>query len=204
MRRAVVYVDGSTVTDSTSAKEALGWGVVASHDDGLHERFGGVHHVRRGPLTGCHEHVAFFEAVRYALDQGLALGAVTFLCDDAMFGYAQVALHPGNFRTTQAQAVRERVKLVADRLYDNGLAERVLHVLEHGLVHKLKGHSLMVHQERADYLAKWGARQRLANTESAESPMPFERWLSEGMCTYDESAQAVVPWTPPFVVPKAT
>ena len=194
----MIHVDGSTVFVPQSQSEGIGWAVVACHEDKLEERYGGVPHLRRGPLTGCHEQIAFIEGVLYAHAAGFAPQDVTILCDDDLFGYAQQWLHPENYLTTRADQVRERLDRVAVQLYQVGTVELVLDYFEAATIHKLKGHSLDVYQERADYLAKCAAKAACAL--DMKEPRAYEDWLATGIASYDYVNEVALTWHAPFVV----
>lgn len=196
----VIHVDGSNVFVSKSDVEAIGWAVIACHDDELHERYGAVPHKRRGPLTGCHEQVAFVEAVKYAHEHGFAFENTTILCDDDIMGYAQTSLHEGNYKSTEASAVRARIARVVSQLYPVETVHLVLEAVEKATIHKLKGHSRMVYQERADYLAKHAARTLC---ELPTEPMlDYDAWLDAGIRFYDHEKAEYQTWKAPFMDPE--
>lgn len=193
----VIHVDGSNVFAPNSDLEAIGWAVIACHDDELNERHGAVLHKRRGPLTGYHEQVAFVEAVKYASENGFAFENTTILCDDQIMGYAQTALHQGNCRATEAAAVRARIARVVAELYPVGTVHMVLEAVEKATIHKLKGHSRMIYQERADYLAKHAART--VCELPTEPLLDYDAWLDTGIRFYDHEKAEYQTWKAPFV-----
>lgn len=199
--RIVIHVDGSNVITPKSNVEGIGWAVIACHNDQLIETNGGVIHSRRGPLTGWHEQVAFIEGVLYAKNNGFNFKHLTILCDDDLFGYAQSWLHMDNFNQRRAQAVNERLERVAALLYpatSSDVIKLVHHAFKHATIHKLKGHSQMVYQERADYLAKFGARKVCGLEKNL--PLSFEDWLIAGIPYFDREEKCSKTWYAPFVM----
>lgn len=192
----VIHVDGSSVS-APGNTHAIGWAVIACHDDQLHERHGGLRYDPRGALKGAHEHVAFIEAVKYVSEKGFDFKNTTILCDDMLMGYAQSALHRDNFRGTEAAAVRARIAVVVSQLHSPETAQLVLDAIEHSTIHKLKGHSRMVYQERADYLAKEGARA--ACGIESDPLMGYEAWLQKGIRFFDPEKDSYDLWKAPFV-----
>lgn len=198
-RKLILHVDGSNVYVPKTTRQGIGWAVIACHDDELHEIHGGYEHHRNGPLTGCHEQIAFIEGVNYAYAKGFDFRDMTILCDDMLLGYAQTSLHPDNFSVLRADAVRARLAHVTSLLYDTQTVQRVLDAIEQASIHKLKGHNLDVYQERADYLAKAGARKVCGL--SGETPLSYEAWLVEGIHTFDHKDMKATVWHAPFVKP---
>jgi ribonuclease HI len=178
-----LHVDGSQVRESGGVSQATGWAFVACHDGEYHERSGAILEGRRGKLVGYHEQLAVVHGLLYAHSQGIAFEDVTLYSDDIDCGYAPTFLFPGNFRVTHADRVRERLSWVVKHCFEPHVTNLVLDAYSKAIVHKVKGHSFSVYQERADYLAKTAAWAACKGTVT--EPVPYDDWLSRGFKFFD-------------------
>lgn len=197
--KLVLHVDGSRVLPPSREFQSFGWGLVAIHDDTHHEKFGNVRGKKQSILNGHHEHIAFVEGVRYAVEKGFAFKDVTIACDDDIFGYSAFCLHEGNFGQVGAEKIKNRLKRVVDLCYSPPVYDQVMAAFLECRVIKLKGHRNDVYQERADYLAKFAA---YVPVEPHRAPLiPYEDWLGQGFVCYSKGEVEPVRsiWYPPFV-----
>jgi hypothetical protein len=198
MNHLVMHIDGSGIHKGKSL--VFGCGIVAHHD-GVEVD---VHRAIAVPkkLDGFHEMAAFVEAVLYAKAIGFAAEQVTVYTDDQAVGYANGSLHPGNYNMVRAEALRTRLRLLTNLLYDDEVYETALYFLQHANILKVKSHCFLVYQERAHYLAFECARHTASGTSG--QPLPYESWLQRGLSYYISPAEPQQIWFAPFVAPLAT
>lgn len=192
-----MHVDGSAVMGPNKANRAfvLGFAVVANLN-GTEIEHTGAYQVPFG-IKGDHETVAVVEGVLLAAANGVLPEHTVIHTDDEGLGNAQLYLHPGNF-SGRADGLRERIRRVCTTLYPEGTDMLVLEYLLGARLHKLKGHTQQVYQERADYLAKQHAWNLLKSKH--EPVLSYDIWLSKGMLVY-ESPEEASRWYAPFVKP---
>lgn len=194
----VVYIDGSrrtvprgTFSEHPMYSDVLGWGMVVLRDDTMVELSGAIPVPRKA--EGEHEMLAFVEAVRYIRNTGVPFNSVSIFTDDLNIAYAAQALHPDNFRQTEAGKIRRSVALVCSLVGDADLEAAVLECLMNSRFIKLKAHRFTVYNNRVDYLA---AQASLRLTGVPAPVKSYEKWLSRGFQYYtEEGAQR---WHAPF------
>ena len=198
-RNLVLYADGSRVLASNRKRQAVGWAFVACHDGHYEERHGAIAEGKHGVLGGYCEQIAATHALLYAKEQGFAFEDVTLMTDDATVGYAPTALAPENFRVIEATRIHERLGVVAQKCFTPDVIEVVMQGLLCSRVHKVKGHSFLVYQERVDYLARTAAWAACHETEAA--PLSYDDWMEQGIPYYDWRADVKTTWHAPFSKP---
>lgn len=199
-KRLVLHVDGSRAHTEGRHLLALGWGLVALHDDQHHERQGNLVYTRDDPFTGYHEHLAVVQGILYAHELGIEFSNVTLFTDDQVFGYAQQRLHPENYRQAAGHALRTRLRTLVNRLFPPEVFDLVLKALNEMLIVWVKGHQNHVYQERVDYLARTTARRCLGLEESPH--LLYDEWLARGFVNYrfvENGAPERTVFFPPFV-----
>lgn len=188
---AVMYVDGSCFKGKPTEKFVNGYGVVLLVDDKHYELSEGALVTQN--QVNQHEEYSFLFGLNLAASLGVDLTKLTVFCDDQSLGAANTWLHPGNY-SSKGDLVRKQVQTL--RRATDEQRSRMLWFLEHGLVHKLKGHSLDVYQERVDYLAKHAAYRAMGKDEPLK---PYDEWLSSGFRVFDCTVNRYVTYYPPFV-----
>lgn len=186
---ATIYVDGSSL--KVSRRESrLGWGVVVVDEGTVTEHCGSV--IVKQQFTAYHEVIAIIEAIKIAVALKIEPSSGSFITDDEVFGYAPFALHPENHAVRKRDAIEEKVHLATKKVCCRPALERVvLEYLRDSRIEKVKGHSGIIYNERADYLAKFGSRA------TGGPPAPFEHWFVHGIIRYASDGRAYV-WKPPF------
>lgn len=186
MASLILYIDGSECCRK-NRRSRIGWGMVALHDGQMVERAGNYGVAR--DMTGYHELVALFEAVRYAHMAGFAPADVAFYTDDETVGYAGARFHPENYLPCLADATMTRLQWVADKLFSQDDLELSMQYLMRSRFHKLKGHRFCVYNNRVDYLARTIAKNM--------PMMDYGEWLATGIVYYTAPNVSEV-WYPPF------
>lgn len=196
MASMLLHIDGSSVKSRAGQRRfVLGWGLVA-HFAGTQAEAQGAVEVSQS-FCGYHEMLAFVEGVLFAHARGYAPQDVAIYTDDEGIGYANWALHPGNYQGARADALGERLRRLTTALYSEATHALVLAYLREARIHKLRGHKFLIDQERADYLARQCAWRTLDGT--AQSPLTFEQWLAAGLEYYERGADTPKTWYAPFV-----
>ena len=182
MASCIIHIDGSFYPHtSEKSHAALGWGILAEHDDQTHEACGG-HRVRRNQgLNGAHEDVALLYALQYMRERGFPPQKTSIYCDDELMGHAPTYLAKENFRAHMTEQVERRVKRAAQFIGHDTLVPQIMEELHSVRMHKVKGHQGHVYQERVNYLAKWSAHQAVGESTTQ---LPFEDWLKKGLVIY--------------------
>ena len=194
-KSTIIYVDGSHVRLNTSLEGVLGWGLIALHDDTLHEESGSLVIHRKQNLRGEHETLAMLHALRYIIENKIPANEVSIYCDDAILGHAPTFLYPGNYMGHKADLVINRLALIAKHTgYEESLPE-MMALLSEVRVIKLKGHQQHVYQERVDYLAN--TRANIAAGDD-QVELNFDDWLKKGILIYSSPDKARR-WVAPFV-----
>jgi ribonuclease HI len=186
-----MFIDGSAVGKGSKNQWVLGWGIVVNH--GSAERQGAVW--TTPSLKGQHEFLSFVEACIYAQSQGYEPSQVCIYTDDQLLGESNFSFHEGNHRGFIKDQIVERMRSITAELYCEQTFNLVLGYLKNSQIHKVKGHSSMVSQERADYLARHSANQLSGRT--AEPLQSFPQWLEAGILYYG-IGQVVKRWYAPF------
>ncbi len=191
-----LHIDGSSVRAKSGARRwALGWALVVSHGEFEAEVEGATQVPQE--LNGYHEMVAFVEAALYASARGVEPENLVVYTDDENIGYANGYLHPDNYAGARSFALNERLDKLCSKLYCEATRDLVLRYLRGARIHKLKGHSFLVYQERADYLARQCAWRLMEGT-----PLPslsFMDWLAKGLPYYTRDSVDPKTWHAPFV-----
>lgn len=196
MAKMVLHIDGSAVKQSRKTW-FLGWALVAQEQD-HHIECAGVRTVA-ADSCGLHEILAFVEAVTFVSGRGIAFEDVALYTDDERIGYAPFHLHPENYCGHPAQALRE---LLARAVSICGLPPAMADTSERFLraarIHKVKGHSRLVYQERADHLARAAARSM---TDTPYASSTIMEWLQRGVMFYSSKFETAQFWHPAFCKP---
>lgn len=204
-----MHVDGSYLTTKMPAPQSglvggrqkltrsLGWAVVGCFDNRLLENAGGFIEPEGVQAAGYHEHIAFIEGVKFANRLGVPFEKVSLICDDDIFGYGPTWLHEGNLFGARRDQLLERLSFVIDTFFEPPTQNLVMQAFDRARIVKIKGHMLHVHQERADYLAKYQARA-VCGMESEPSES-FEKWLERGFKVYDRDNDQYIVQHAPFV-----
>lgn len=187
MASLILYIDGSDNESGRKKHRDIGWALVALHEGQMVERAGA--YCLPGKMAGCHELVAFFEAMRYAKQAGFAPEEVAVYTDDAIIGYAGAWFHPENYAVSRAENTITRLKSVSDALFTEEDLELSLSYLKKARFHKLKSHRFCVYNNRVDYLARALARNAPI--------MSYCEWLKSGI-TYYTAPNVSQVWHPPF------
>jgi hypothetical protein len=127
------------------------------------------------------------EGVLLAHARGYLPEDVVINTDCDVLGNANLWLHPGNYMGLRAEQVRGRLRTVTNALYSEATYQLALYFLQHARINKLKGHSFLVDQERADYLARQRAWQALDG--SSEPALPYSEWLTRGFEYYTRDSE---------------
>lgn len=198
MAKVVVYIDGSCVKKAARTY-CLGWASVINAHDTLIE-FAGARMANKSS-AGLHEIVAFVEAVLYLHSHGYNFSDVALYTDDQTIGYSGFWLHPENYVGHKADNVRMYLTAAVELLNcPDQVVETCLEFLRQARVHKVKGHSRQVYQERADYLAR-SAANNLA--EKPTSVLSFLDWLKNGVPYYSGgTSNSPQWWHAPFCKPE--
>lgn len=189
MAHCIIHVDGSFYPDPLKKTQAaIGWGVVAEHDDRTHEACGGYSVSRNQGLNGAHEDIALLYALQYMRNHGFSPKDTSIYCDDDLMGHAPTYLAKENYRAYLAEQIERRVTRAAEFIGQEKLVPLIMDELHNVRMHKVKGHQGHVYQERVDYLAKWSAHTAVGQTAPQ---LAFEEWLIKGLVIYmpPEAAQ---------------
>lgn len=199
MAKMVMHIDGSAVKHK-GRTWFLGWSLVIQEQD-AHVECAGVRTVTQASC-GLHEVVAFVEAVAFVHGRGMPFEEVALYTDDEKIGYAPFHLHPDNFSGHHAQNLN---RLLHRAVQICGMPVSMVNVCEEFLtkarVHKVKGHSRLVYQERADHLARAAAR---AMTDTPFESLSFAEWLQKGVMFYTSNEATAQFWHPAFCKPQAS
>lgn len=199
MAKMVIHIDGSAVKQS-GRTWFLGWSLVAQEQD-AHIECSGVRAVKQDSC-GLHEVVAFVEAVAFVHGRGMPFEEVALYTDDEKVGYAPFHLHPDNFSGYHAQNLRGIIQRAVEVC---GMSVSMVNTCEEFLtkarVHKVKGHSRLVYQERADHLARSAAR---AMTDTPYASTSFAEWLQKGVMFYTSNEATAQFWHAAFCKPLAS
>lgn len=188
-----IYMDGGArEAPGTEKNFDLSWGIVALYED-FHVESSGAAMGAPRRFGGLHEEMALAQAARMARFLGFSPERTSFFTDDLNACHAGVWLHPQNYRQTQAEATRERYKTLCDQFYDRELYDWIMECLTVSRFTKIKGHSRVVYNSRADYLASV-AREPGARSE------PYDDWLHAGL-SESSGPDSISPWQPPFTSP---
>lgn len=197
MAKVVAYIDGSCVKKGPRSY-SLGWACVLNVHDSLIEVSG----ARMGNKLTCglHEIASFIEAVLYLHSHGYSFSDVALYTDDQIIGYYGHGLHPENYAGDKAEHLTSKLATTVEFLNCPAhVVDLCLDFLRQARVHKVKGHSRQVYQERADYLAR-SAANNLA--EKSASVLSFMDWLTVGVPYYNGStSNSPQWWHPPFCKP---
>lgn len=180
MRSIVMYTDGGCgqIEGSRGKRHRIwSWGIVALHDDTHVE----LHGARRVPVgvdgRTEHELVAFIEAVLYAQSHGFSPECSSYYTDDEFVGYCAFrASSSSSIRSCQRQAVLERINDVCLRWYDIKTFYYLLETFDKSRITKVKGHSTIVNNLRADYLATWA--RLIEGPTSTKRFLSYDEWLN--------------------------
>lgn len=194
----ILHTDGSSVRTKTGARKfALGYALVVNHDGEEFEQAGALEVPQH--LTGMHEAYAGIEGLLLAHRRGVSPEDVVLHTDDELLGHAPLFLHLPNGYGQRAHNLEVRVRTLCNALFQKTDAEVVLEYLRRARCHKLKGHDLLVYQERTDYLAREAA-WRVLEPSRAE-PLDYDSWLARGMLVYTAPSVAQK-WYAPFAGPQ--
>ena len=194
-----MYVDGSRVLAKDRSAQGTGWAVVACYDDRLIEESGSYRHGRQNSVTGYHEHIAFVQGVLLAHRLGVPFENLSLVCDDDVFGYAVTALHPENYLPGRRESLLARLAHTVRSCFEPSAFELTMRAFSCARILKVEGHQRHVYQERADYLARFQARQACG----VEQPdmLDYDQWLLQGLEYYEHHDEPPVTWYAPFVAP---
>lgn len=203
MGNLLLHVDGSCVVAPGRSRQSFGWSVVALHDDKQIERFGHIITPKQTPLSGRHEHIAFIHGVLYANELGIPWKNVTIICDDELFGAGPNYLNPDNHQVVRSEQLLESLSIVSQHCFDDQARSLTIEAMQQARIVKVKGHCKHVYQERADYLAKFGAHEGLSkNSGVNKGPLEMNCWLKRGIEHYKIENGAYIKkiWHAPFVL----
>lgn len=203
MGNLILHVDGSRVISGDRKEQSFGWAVIALHNDKQLERSGRIIDGKISPLSSYYENIAFLNGVLLAHELKAPWEKVSIFCDDMVFGAAPNDLHPQNYRHTNAERIHHAIDVVVEHAFmgDQGVKTLTLQAFNQARIVKVKGHQKHVYQERADYLAKFEARQGARLSYADDKPLPIDDWLKNGLPSYfDVDGQCMhQTWHAPFV-----
>jgi ribonuclease HI len=171
---AIIYFDGGSSMKRKGKTIAIAWGIVAHLNGETHEVYGSVTKSRQ-VSTGCHELLALFESVLFAVNRGLSPTDCSFYTDDLMIAHAGFYLHPGNRTIRTSNLIMKHLTYISQEFYPDNpvLLDVVVDFLIKSRFSKVKGHSGIIDNCRADYLVR--------QTRHNGQLVPYQRWL-ESMC----------------------
>lgn len=194
----VMHIDGSrrevprgTFTSHPTWMNALGWGIVALTKDTTIELSGAVPAPTKA--NGCHETLALVEAVRFIKQMQVPWQDVTIFTDDELVAYAAQALHPDNFRQSEAERVLFRLEQACQVAGEDLMADALVCLTTSRFI-KMKGHRLSVYHNRADYLA---SQATMAATGIPAPIQSYDDWLGKGFQYYTSKGEPKR-WMAPF------
>lgn len=171
----IIFVDGSQINLEVDVPNAYNmqyaWGIHATHNDITYEITGKM---IVGDFRSYHEMVAFTEAVLFAYNRGVAPKDVVFYTDDEIIGHGHHFIRNNGYSVTGANLHRSLYRYLKNmkKFYSNKVLKIVRRYLLESRIHKVKGHSTCVMNNRVDYLAT--CIQRNIQIDS------FERWYHAG------------------------
>jgi ribonuclease HI len=192
MSNLVMYIDGSEFfTKHTKLKKTLlGWGVVALHPVHGRQEFAGSFEVEHGQ-TGYHEMTALHRAIEYAEMHGFKPSEVTIFTDCQWVANSGFNVTPENFSKLRGDTI-DRIKRFKKFFFneDDYLVEKMIYWLMNMSLHKVKGHSFIIDNMRADYLARSGSNKKV---------LDYSDWLKSGFEYWNSQLNVSCKYFIPFL-----
>ena len=193
MSKLACYIDGSQVeTENRTFRQ--GWGVVARHILGNSIEINGFveHHINERHLVGFYEVMAFYHAVLHAEQHGILPEETSFYTDCSWVAYSGFHLIRSN-RSGMRYKIYARLKKFQKRFCpeDKHAILKIMRWLAFAQIHWVKGHSRLIDNCRADYLARQAVKEKKV--------LPFNKWINHGFAMYDRTLEQDVHWFPAFV-----
>jgi ribonuclease HI len=186
MGNIILYTDGSQLGRLPSKlkgkikdhKKAIGWSFIALHNDEMVECFG----VKRGrSVQDKHEWFAMVEAFLYAQSHGYSNSEISVYTDCQDFSDCISSFNKANYRFVARDNWVNRVESFIKGYYPHINPNDFFKFLEDARIHKIKGHSFLVYNVRADRLAKFALKQHFGVSciGNAKSMFPFDEWVKK-------------------------
>lgn len=191
MSKLTCFIDGSESITKKTIRQ--GWGIVARHTIGQTVEINGFidYPGKNKNVAGFFELLAFYHAVNHAEENNIYPEDVSFYTDCAFVGYAGFNLVRQN-RSKQKKSVITRL-IKFQKLFcanDKHAVMKLVRWLAYAQIHWVKGHSRIIDNCRADYLARIAVHKKEA--------MPFSEWILNGFTVFDYETKNVIQWHPPF------
>lgn len=186
--RVCIYIDGSELlyTENNVTMRSTGWALKAFCEKFDEEISGAVSLPKKQSisLSGSHEIYAFIQAVLFAINKGIDFENIVLFSDDEKIGYAKTILHKEN---NMKHALTESLRKICTHFFKKDLYDSCISFLEKAFIHKVKSHSMLVYNERVDYLAKCAAKQKAGIT--GFEVLAEEDWLYRGFVVYSRNSE---------------
>jgi hypothetical protein len=176
-----VYLDGGVakVQRKPFNGYALSYGVVTHRHGELVELYGCT--IVDGRFGDYHELMAYVEAVRYVVSEGVPPNQVNFVCDDFDLFRAFHSAHPENYNPTAFAKYSDRLRKYCAEFYDDATVEQCIKYLKGANVMKVNGHCFCMNNLRCDYLAAYARKVEVEGTAEFRT---FNEWLKQGFVQY--------------------
>jgi len=191
MKKIISFiVDGSICNDleTKKKKKAVGWAIVINN--GFEEVYGALEWNKE--LAGYHEHVSLIHGVLLALARKYSPEQCIFYTDAQILSEINFHFHEEN-RSPVASVLKMQLENTLVALGLENCKEDLFDFLKSTQVKKIRSHSKLAAQERADYLARTCARQFVG---SLEPLMDYDSWLKKGIEVRE--GDTVCYWNFPF------
>lgn len=174
-RNIVIYTDGS---GDLVHREVIAWAFVALHDDAAVECTG----IKTGAyVQDNHEWCAMVEAYLYAKAHGYLNSEIAVYTDCNDFPDCIFSIQDENRRFVSKDKWINRIKnFLINNGYDYVESDLFIEFLLTARIHKIKSHSFLVYNSRADYLAKNTLRMHIRQgTPSKIVIKDFPSWTKK-------------------------
>jgi ribonuclease HI len=184
----VFYTDGSQlgrmpeklkgIVAKDRNRELIGWAFVALHNDEMIECYG----IKTGTgVEDKHEYFALVEAYLYSKSHSYLNSEISVYTDCQDFSDCIFSTRVENYRPTSRENWINKITEFLHTYYEFVEPDLFFEFLHNARIHKVKGHSFMVYNTRADRLAKFAIKQYLCPKEIAHRYcLPnFEAWIQK-------------------------
>lgn len=173
-RNIVIHTDGS---GDIRHRNCIGWAFVALHNNEAVECAG----IKTGDYVyDNHEWIAMVESYLYAKSHGYNNSEIAIYTDCNDFLDCIFSIQDENRRFVSKDRWLERIESFLAHNYAYVKLDMFIEFLLTARIHKIKGHSFLVYNSRADYLAKNTLRMNV-QVEYAEkfTIRPFIAWTKK-------------------------
>lgn len=180
----VLYIDGSQMGKvpkrlrgivKNNNKRAIGWAFVALHDDNMIECYG----IKTGKeVQDKHEWFAMVESYLYAKSHGYENSEISVYTDCQDFSDCIFSIDLNNYRFVARDKWFIRIEKFLNEYYRHINVNSFIEFLQTARIHKVKGHSFLVYNTRADRLARLAVMQFFCPSANVELP-PFDYWIKK-------------------------